>query len=1366
MHSGTGLPNAGCSPAHPASLVSISWVLSGTKEKTMKRIFIFALLAVLISSLPAMLRGFGEQARPAYSSTRILVKLAPEAVTRGRLPQGLYAESPGFGLFELDSTLSLCGGTRVLRAHRQVKDTAWEAATGFDRWFIVELDGSKDVLEALDQFKFNDYVEDATLEYYAYPQAVPNDTYYADNWGHNNTGQFPSWQVSTYDYTGPAVGTPGWDTHAEEAWNYGYGSSSIVIAIIDSGVDTSHPDLTLVAGYDYGVGDSNPMDDATDAGHGTQTAGIAAAKANNNLGVIGSAGGCSIMPLKVAAADGSMSFTSIANAITHAADNGAHVISMSLGAQGMSSNTTVDPTLTYAYNKGVVIPASSGNYYDPAYISGNTIQNSIGYPSNNQYVISVGAAAPAGERKSYTSSDGVVYYGSCYGSATQDDRLAVDIMAPTELPSTDIRGSAGWATGDYNWYFGGTSCACPYAAGAAALLLSQDPTLTPAQIRAILTSTATDMTVGASVGWDMYTGYGLINMEAALNSLNLVAIEDPIDLTATAVSTAQIDLAWTKNAANNNVLLAWSATGTFGTPVAGTNYSSGNTIPGGGTVLYNGANTSYSHTGLTKYTTYYYKAWSVGDDGAKAVAYSPGVIAQATTFADGTERITFFAENWDGDLNDWYAAQANQTNFWTIANVTYRSSPYSAYITNSSTTLANAYTRTATSVSHLYAPIYFPPGNTYQLNFAWKSNGQASLDVLEVFLVNLDLNILPTAGTAFSQTYRVGGPYNGQGTTWQTPTITLNNNVSDTVQLLIFSWKNNNTSGNQPPAAVDDITISGILPNPMMGFADTSYDYGLAFKGQSNCTPHEFLVGNIAGSTLTINSGAVTMAGTDPGQFTIIDTNTYPINLTYGQTASWTVKFDPLASTAYGEKTASLQIVDNSAKGGALKPLPDIDSALAGSTRIGRSNPDGIREADSRARVLRPASPSKAVNSIPLRGFAVEEVYEDYFDTYSDFVLTFAPWTQYDGDGSTTYGINGVTFTNSGYTGSYIVFNPANTTPAVTTGYEPYSGAKYAACFSATTPPNNDWLISPALSFGESPRISFFAKSITDQYGLERFKVLYSTTGNSYTNFTNYLAGSATTYVEAPTEWTLYEYALPAACANTTAYIAIQCVSNDAFMLMVDDFVAGDYYEPTNPVELSSFTAAISAQNFVNLTWITQTETGVQGFYVLRNTSDDLASALTVSDMVAATNTSQQQTYFFTDREIDVDGTYWYWLQNSDLDGTVDFHGPISIEYATTGGVTPSVPLVTELRAVYPNPFNPRAFIPFSLKESATVNFEIYNTRGQLVRRIPIGEKTAGHHQTEWDGRDEQGRACGTGVYHIRMTAGTESFFRKAVLLK
>lgn len=243
--------------------------------------------------------------------------------------------------------------------------------------------------------------------------------------------------------------------------------------------------------------------------------------------------------------------------------------------------------------------------------------------------------------------------------------------------------------------------------------------------------------------------------------------------------------------------------------------------------------------------------------------------------------------------------------------------------------------------------------------------------------------------------------------------------------------------------------------------------------------------------------------------------------------------------------------------------------------------------------------------------------------------------------------------------------------------------------------------------------------------------------------------------------WTLYE----SGATVNDGYVTLTDV-NDLGSTTNNRIWAFYIVDPPLPIELSSFTASISATNFVNLMWITQSETGVSGFYVLRNTTDDLATALTLSELIPATNTAQQQTYMYTDNELYEDGTYWYWLQNLDLDGTVDFHGPISVAWTSGGSDIPNIPLVTELRAVYPNPFNPRAYIPFSLKESATVNFEIYNSRGQLVRRIPIGDKAAGHHQTEWDGRDDQGRDCSTGVYHIHMTAGTESFFRKAVLLK
>ncbi|PKN77566.1 MAG: hypothetical protein CVU48_11185 [Candidatus Cloacimonetes bacterium HGW-Cloacimonetes-1] len=179
--------------------------------------------------------------------------------------------------------------------------------------------------------------------------------------------------------------------------------------------------------------------------------------------------------------------------------------------------------------------------------------------------------------------------------------------------------------------------------------------------------------------------------------------------------------------------------------------------------------------------------------------------------------------------------------------------------------------------------------------------------------------------------------------------------------------------------------------------------------------------------------------------------------------------------------------------------------------------------------------------------------FNDGFEDYTNFAATFTPWTTIDVDQAVTYGITNVTFPGSGTALGYIVFNPSATTPAITSAVA-HGGAKMAASFAATTPPNNDWLISPAQQITDPATIvAFFAKSMTADYGLERFKVGVSTTGTAPANFTII---SGANYVEAPVAWTQFTYSL-AAYAGQTVYIGIQCISNDAFILFVDDFAVG-----------------------------------------------------------------------------------------------------------------------------------------------------------------------------------------------------------------
>ena len=165
---------------------------------------------------------------------------------------------------------------------------------------------------------------------------------------------------------------------AAQAWDVTTGSASLTVAILDTGVLATHPDLNgkVLAGYDFVNNDADPTDDN---GHGTAVAGVSAASSNNQLGVAGIAWVNPILPVKVLAADGSGSHSAIANGIAWAADRGARVINLSLG--GTSSSSTLQNAINYAWNKGAVIVAAAGN-------NGNNVAC---YPAACQNVVAVSA---------------------------------------------------------------------------------------------------------------------------------------------------------------------------------------------------------------------------------------------------------------------------------------------------------------------------------------------------------------------------------------------------------------------------------------------------------------------------------------------------------------------------------------------------------------------------------------------------------------------------------------------------------------------------------------------------------------------------------------------------------------------------------------------------------------------------------------------------------------------------------------------------------------------------------------------------------------------------------------------------------------
>lgn len=275
---------------------------------------------------------------------------------------------------------------------------------------------------------------------------------------------------------------PGWVNQynlaairAPQGWDLATGAASVTIAIIDSGVDLTHPDLAakLLAGYDFVNNDPTPQDDY---GHGTHAAGIAAAISNNGLGIAGVSWGARIMPVKVLNASGSGTYANVAAGIIWAVDNGAQVINLSLG--GSAPSLVLADAVDYAASRGVLMVAAAGN-------SG---AGSVLYPAAYPQVIAVAATDSSNARAAFSN----------YGAA-------IDLSAPgVSIYSLDIGGGT--------IYRSGTSMATPHVAGLAAILMGL-PGGNAWTARAWMESTALDL---ESPGWDVFTGYGLIQMDAAI----------------------------------------------------------------------------------------------------------------------------------------------------------------------------------------------------------------------------------------------------------------------------------------------------------------------------------------------------------------------------------------------------------------------------------------------------------------------------------------------------------------------------------------------------------------------------------------------------------------------------------------------------------------------------------------------------------------------------------------------------------------------------------------------------------------------------------------------------------------------------------
>ncbi len=199
------------------------------------------------------------------------------------------------------------------------------------------------------------------------------------------------------------------------------------------------------------------------------------------------------------------------------------------------------------------------------------------------------------------------------------------------------------------------------------------------------------------------------------------------------------------------------------------------------------------------------------------------------------------------------------------------------------------------------------------------------------------------------------------------------------------------------------------------------------------------------------------------------------------------------------------------------------------------------------------------------------------------------------------------------------------------------------------------------------------------------------------------------------------------------------------------------------PVELSSFTATVTSDMFVSLQWITQSETSNLGFNVLRSDTGIIATASKLNiGFISGTNTSSTHSYNFFDNEIDHGTTYYYWLEMVNFEGTSSYSNYINVN---TSNQAPVIPTTTILRNVYPNPFRTGTStnIEMDVKASETATLTIYNVLGQKVMKYVL---QAGSYKITWNGRDENGDVCGSGIYFYKLSSPSINSTKKMVIIK
>lgn len=1029
-----------------------------------------------------------------------------------------------------------------------------------------------------------------------------------------------------------------------------------------------------------------------------------------------------------------------------------------------------------------------------------------------------------------------------------------------------------------------------------------------------------------------------------------VVIANPTSVTATAASAAQIDLAWMRNATPDNVMIAYSSTNSFGTPVPGTSYPAGNPITGGGTVIYNGNGTNFNHTPLNANTNYYYKLWSVGNYGAQPVAYSTGVTTSAQTQILNLPNPRYVAE-WEqaegaivsysgrfglpnamlkdisesGKLyvirpsrnatacrNALTAAQVNMSNvvYITAALDSYwvrDYGPWTVFDGNNEMKIVDfTYNRPRTNDNNsttalataLNLPRYMMNIRAAGGNIMTDGHGKAMSTNLILTenptLSETDINLMFENYLGVTEYQKYADPFSGSSIDhidlWaklidvdkvMIARVPSNHSDYTSIEAAVSAWQGKTSSygtpyriyrvdcgtGNSINPYINSYIFNKTIYLPQMSSSPSAAD-NAARAAYASAMPAYTIKGYYStGIDAWLSSDAIHCRVNTKFDKDLIFVRHTPIQSAYpGSTVSISTDISSTLSVANDSTYVSYRYWDQTTAQYTNWMTVPLNPAFGNTWSVDIPTPASgdsllytIRATNSAGRTC-----DRSLNGrldpfrIKLEGYHYRSVRDGNWDDpstweYSTDLITWATATQaphsenslsitvrdpdtvtlgssvnadqmtiesggtiivaaettltLDNGPGTDLTINGkLTITGS------LVFAPgasstgANSTIEFNGTIPQVAGSGFPAEIMnlIINNPSGVSITEGTIVTGTLTQTSGEIANISEIDGYcsaTKNHLSFPGTGNKISGWSIAMTGAALYPQRIDRKWDIsgaytgtksvtfywtedddhgYDWvamgkvptvycgntALPASTVYSVSEPIRTVTVEIAAQLTKGSYTIGAANNDTLPVELSYFRAQVFQGTSIMLQWKTQSETNVSGFQIYRHTEEDLASAIMKDAFIPATNTSQTQYYVYYDREIYDIGSYYYWLESVDFDGSNKFYGPIPVHFEGLQPGIPSIPAITCIAKNFPNPFNPHTRLVYGMEKDGELSIDIYNVRGQKVRSLLQANAKTGWHTVDWDGTNDLGQQLGSGVYYFRMLTQGKTLLHRATLLK